>query len=134
MKLFLLTDRAVLLKGKNSQKVCVIDDGAVKAVNVTLTIGKTAIAIEDGYGVLPELNCGSVAVSFAEEGRAVYEAGVVFFGQNGQGTIVNGQDTLDNALTEATKIKWLEAELKKLKDEFIDLKGKVEYKGLDFIL
>lgn len=129
MKLFLLTDKAVLMKGKNPTKVCVIQDGEMSHTTGILTVGKTAIDITDGQGTITVPPMGSLPVSYADISGKVYNAGVVFFGT--KGAVSCGQDELDAALTEATKIAHISKEIATIKDQLLELKGEVEYQGLD---
>lgn len=129
MKLFLLTDKAVLTKGKNPTKVCVIQNGEMSHTTGLLTVGKTVIDITDGQGIIAMPPMGSQPVSYADISGKVYDAGVVFFGT--KGTVSNGQDELDAALTEATKIAHISKEIATIKDQILALKGEIEYQGLD---
>ena len=65
MKLFLLSNnRAVLTKGRNLNRVCVIADGRDCKVNGTLAIGRLSVQITDGIGNLPNISCGTVPACF----------------------------------------------------------------------
>ena len=129
MKLFLLGKSAVMSKGKNLTRVCVIRDGEIAKVNGVLTIGRATVIIEEGRGELPTLNCGSVAVTFAEENGTTYDCGTVFFGAGGN--VTANQNILDAVLVEATKIDRLTQELTYIKDALISLEGRIDYRGLD---
>lgn len=129
MKLFLLTDRAVLSKGNTPKRVCVIQNGAMSNTTGVLTIGQTSIDITDGQGTITMPPTGSLPVSYADISGKVYNAGVVFFGT--KGAVSCGQDELDAALTEATKIVHISKEIATIKDQLLELKGEVEYQGLD---
>ena len=132
MKLFLMDGgRAVLTRGRNAQRVCVIENGAQSQTSGVLTVGRTTIPVENGVGNVPPLNCGSVGAFFTDADGKTYDAGVVFFGHNGQSPTGTSQDALDAALTEATKIDYLTREIAKLSGAVAELRGMVEYKGLD---
>lgn len=134
MKLFLMDGgRAVLTRGRNANRVCVIANGVQSPVGGVLTVGRHSITVTEGVGAVPPLNCGSVSATFAADDGKTYDAGVVFFGHNGQSHTVSSQDALDAVLTEATKVARLEEELAELKNALQEIRGKVEYKGLDFI-
>ena len=132
MKLFLLSDTAVMTKGQNLSKVCVIRDGEMCKTNGVLTIGRATVIIEEGQGEIPPLNCGSVAVTFAEENGKTYDCGIVFFGAGGN--VTANHNILESVLTEATKIDRLAQELAHIKDALISIEGRIDYKGLDFLL
>ena len=131
MKLFLLNEKAVLIRGQNAQRVCVIQNGSQSKVGGVLTVGRHTITITEGVGIIPPLHCGSVSAAFTTDDGKTYDAGVVFFGHNGQSPTVTSHDALDAALTEATKIDYLTREIAKLSDAVAELRGMVEYKGLD---
>ena len=131
MKLFLLSNnRAVLTQGRNLNRVCVIADGRDCKVNGTLAIGRLSVQITDGIGNLPNISCGTVPASFTDADGLTYDAGTVFLGHGG---VMHAIEELDAVLTEATKVDRLERELAEIKDALTEIRGKVEYKGLDFI-
>ena len=132
MKLFLLTDRAVLFRGRNLDKVCVVKDGEHIKTDGVLTIGALEIPVADGYGDIPKINAGNYAVTFTADGKT-YDGGLVAIDTNGDIPYVDSASMLDSVLTEATKVDGLARELARLADQLTDLKGKVEYQGLDFI-
>lgn len=134
MKLFILTDRAVLLGGNNHQRVSVIKDGAPFPMAGVLTIGNAIVTVVDGYGDLPALESGRHAVSFTDADGIVYDAGIVVFNYDGIYPAVDPTNAVDALLTEATKIHTITADLSRLADEVVELRGKVEYQGLGFIV
>lgn len=132
MKLFILTDRALLLQGKNRAKVCVIHDGKVLETDGLLQIGGVSVSISGGYGAVPPLPCGNLCVTFVDANGKTYDGGVVFIERDG--SIKNSRDAIDAVLTEATKIDAIAKEIAKLQDDITEIKGRIEYSGLDFML
>lgn len=132
MKLFILTDRALLLQGKNRAKVCVIRDGKVLETDGLLQIGGVSVSISGGYGAVPPLPCGNLCVTFVDANGKTYDGGVVFIERGG--SIKNSSDAIDAVLTEATKIDAITKEIAKLQDDITEIKGRIEYSGLDFML
>lgn len=132
MKLYILKDKALLMQGKNRAKVCVIRDGKVLETDGLLQIGGVSVSIEAGYGVLPPLPCGNSCVAFVDTNGNKYEGGVVKITKDLG--IQNTQETLDFVLTEATKIQSIEKQIAEIKDTIIEITGKIDYRGLDFLL
>lgn len=132
MKLFILTDRALLLQGKNRAKVCVIRDGKVLETDGLLQIGGVPVSISGGYGAIPPLPCGNLCVTFVDANGKTYDGGVVFIERDG--SIKNSSNAIDAVLTEATKIDAITKEIAKLQDDITEIKGRIEYSGLDFML
>lgn len=129
MKLFLLTNRAVLTKGKTPAKVSVIQNGEVSRTTGLLKIGDTVIDITDGKGVITFPPVGNVPVSYTDISGKVYDCGVVFFGT--KGAVACRTEELEAALMEASKIPHITKEIATIKDQILALKGEVEYQGLD---
>jgi hypothetical protein len=132
MKLFLLSNRALLLQGKNRAKVCVIHDGKVLETDGLLQIGGASVSISGGYGAIPPLSCGNLRVTFVDASGKTYDGGVVCIERDG--SIKNNSNAIDAVLTEATKIDAITKEIAKLQDDITEIKGRIEYSGLDFML
>ena len=132
MKLFLLSNRALLLQGKNRAKVCVINDGKVLETDGILQIGGASVSISGGYGAIPPLSCGNLRVTFVDASGKTYDGGVVCIERDG--SIKNSSNAIDAVLTEATKIDAITKEIAKLQDDITEIKGRIEYSGLDFML
>jgi hypothetical protein len=132
MKLFLLSNRVLLLRGKNRAKVCVIRDGKVLETDGLLQIGGVPVPISSGHGAVPPLPCGNLRVTFVDANGKTYDGGVVCIERDG--SIKNSSDAIDAVLTEATKINAITKEIAKLQDDITEIKGKIDYRGLDFML
>lgn len=133
MKLYLLTDKVVLVDGVNPNLLCVVSPSR-ETVNGVMTLGDFSVTVTDGLGGVPVIPSGSYILSFKDENGNIYDGGVVDMASGGATPTVVAKNATEALLTEATFIRHLLAEIGRLSDELIDLKAKVEYQGLDFLV
>lgn len=133
MRLYLFSNKALLTAGFNKTAVTVFENATDSGANGVLTFDDIAVDITGGHGDLPDIPTGNRVVNFTDNNGKNYHVGVVYIDLEKPMPVVKSLYSEDTLAEEASIVAYLLTEITRLNDELIDLRGKVEYQGLEFL-